>query len=656
MASTYNPIQEEEDKKEQAQQGDFGPVQTIGTAGSSPSGAVAAPEKRQQGSGRFTNLQKYVKANQGAGQRIAGEVGQKVGGQLDKQQQKASSYYSKLGDAIGGAQQTAADAAGYTQQLRDIGTGIEQSAYKAPEVAEGAEPPAAPYQPVRAEAGLAGIEAFTADEDKFKRFQDIQSGRAINEDLLGMRQKQAATGAQDYLGQTQKAKEALGTEGGRFDLLRQTFGGASRPGYTTGQQRLDQLFLTRGGLGGLKQDVSGRAKAAAELAKQSGKALGTVQNLAQQERGYMGDIGTQALANEQKYMDMLRSYIDPTNVGRQAEYEGLDEAFRSYLPQAPGTVQTAEYRPGFSAEEQARLGLSANQGVYDVFNNLSDVGQIATRGRDAFSAQDVAQQADVNRYQALAKMLGMDPSAQAITQATDIDPAWSAIEGEAGLAARLGEAEKQFQNILGNTTLEGGASKWDQIQRDEHRNLYADFDPREYESGVVTSMGQIGAKELLNQGLDANIDRSYTGGNSFGNYWAPISAGNAQHSAGSSGSIQSVAQGQQSMNQYINNILGPPPESYRHPREHERYNLKRSQLINTVTGKARGLDTTADQQIYDRFKNFLDAQNYNQTIGGRRTTFLDELAGGTTDTGKIGAQGPVTGSTGVSIPGKGTGG
>ena len=339
----------------------------MATASPQSPATTASPEKRPQGSGRFTNLQKYLQANQGAGQRIAGQVGTDVRKDVQEGQQQAQDYYSKLGQAVQQAQDVAQQGAGYTQALRDISGNIAS-----------AQSP-----------GQVGLQQFTQDPG-FQQFQNIQAGRGIDEGLLNLRRSQAEQSAQDYLSQAAQARQALGSEAGRFDLLRQTFGGADRPGYTTGQQRLDQLFLAQQGLGGLQRQLGEDVRSSQQLAKEAqlrGQAAG---RLVGQEQDLMSEIGQLGGQIESGYYDLL------------------EQKRQQLAEQAPQQLESFKQRLAdkkLTAEDIANLGLNPGQQLFGV--NLSDlvkgVGTINPTLQQATSPEELA------RYQAAAQIAGVDP-------------------------------------------------------------------------------------------------------------------------------------------------------------------------------------------------------------------------------------------------------
>lgn len=434
---------EEQTENQQAQGGTGTPapggLQTIGTAAPSTGATMATPDKRPQGSGRFTNLQKYIQANSGAGERIAGQVGKEVQKDVSKEQQQSQDYYSQLGKAVTQAQDVAKQGQGFTQQLGDIGSQIQGAGYQ-----QGAD---IGTQAVE-KTGLDAITQFTQNPN-FQEFQNIQAGRGIDETLLGMRQAQAARESQQFLEAAQQAQSNLGSEAGRFDLLRKTFGGAARPGYTTGQQRLDQALLAQSGLGDLRQDLSQQVQTARGDISGTQQAAGQISSLGAQEQAIMEQIADQTQANTKAYMDMLNTYIDPTQAARAKEWSDLGKGLSTYSGTGSGGVSHFGIRPGFNAEQMQRLGVGANQGVYNALKGLT-TSDIAKQGAAAKTAQDVATQSDVDRYAALAKIAGIDPSA--LTQASQIGESYGQYGTSSDLNKRLSKAQRDFDKAASGET------------------------------------------------------------------------------------------------------------------------------------------------------------------------------------------------------------
>ncbi len=426
-----------DDEKKEGQQANTpastGPIQQ--TVASAPSAtATASPERK--GSGRFTNIQKYLQANRQGGQQVAQGIGQNIQGGLSQQKEQSQQGMSELRQGIEAGKATAQQGGQFLQDLKGIGQNIQQ--------ATGAQNAMNRPQDL-------GIQQF-AQQPGFQQFQDIQAGRGIDENLLRSQQSDLARSSGQYLAGAQQAAQQLGSEGGRFGLLKQTFGGQANPQYSTGQQRLDQLFLARQGLQPLQQEVRQDIKTARELGRQASQAGSDVGRLVGQEKQLVSDIGQQAMSNEQAYMDMLSSYVPEINRLRGEEYDSAKQAF--------------ENRYGMSQEQLSRLGVQSTSNIYDVLDDLS-FEDVAVRGRDAITAKDVATGADVSRLAALSQIAGSQ--GPQITEAANLGQAYTSEEGERSLASRLEkrgkDLEQQNINLMQNLKnsygpVEGNGVSW----------------------------------------------------------------------------------------------------------------------------------------------------------------------------------------------------
>jgi hypothetical protein len=324
MATIIN--QEEENNKDNTQSVDQSVVaKTGGLTGSvSPTQAQSQVASSPKGSGRFTNLQKYLDTNQGAGQKIADQVSSKVQENVSQQQNTANSYNQSIKEGIDSAKTALQSGGTYLNQLKNIGETGE------------------------------GLQSFTSDPN-YSNFQNIQAGRGLNEDLLNQQQDQLYSASQDYLESAQNALSDVGTESGRFDLLRETFGGASRPGYSTGQQRLDQLFLAKQGLAPLQQTLKQNVDEAQSLSNQAYKAGLDINNLTSQESDLMSSIGSEA----SRISDDYTSYLNDILAARQAESDSLSSGLREGLTSG-----------SLTSDQLSQLGLSSGTNIYDI--NLAD--------------------------------------------------------------------------------------------------------------------------------------------------------------------------------------------------------------------------------------------------------------------------------------------
>lgn len=574
--------------KTNQQQADPTQLQTIGTAAPSAPATTsqAAPKPQPQGSGRFTNIQKYLGANKAGGQQVANKIGSGIQSGLSKEQEATKKYNEQLGKSVSDAKGVAQQGAGFQKDLGQIGTdignaGISRSGYDkwregrsyqmdavGPE--EQARRRKVDYELYQQEAlknrgnqNIASVDAFTQRPD-FNQFQDIQAGRGIDENLLANQQQRLAGQANNAANMASTAQQQLGNEGGRFELLRKTFGGAARPGYGQGQQRLDQMLLGQGGgLGKVQSDVAGQSRDLQAQAKDANSQKNEVGRLAQQEKDLMSGINTQTGANEQSYLDMLNSYVDPLNQQRSTEVQNVGKALGSYNKPYDPT------NPGLNADQMSKFGLTDNnQGVYNVFKgqpyadptgatdelkNRSRVSFAGKIGRDASGYQDTANQADVSRYAALSKMMGGNAGTPKLTKASDLESAYGAkTDGTEGLREQLSSAQKTFEQK-------------DKIHGVDQYGNYADST----------------VNDLINNG-GSPVNSIYSNGvNGFGQY-------------GTNGGT-------------------------------------------SIAGKA------VQKSQYDQLQKYLQEQNYGQTLGGRRETFLDSAPGYAAANPKLSAV-PITGT------------
>jgi len=468
------------------------PLNTIGTQSPSPTGQ--SPQAKPQGSGRFTNLQKYIQANQGAGEQIAGSIGKGVREEIGKEEREAGEYYKNLGSAISGANKVAKEGHKYQQTLKEIGENVAAGGHK-----EGGGTVAK-----QREGQNFGLQDFATDTG-FKQFQNIQAGRGIDEDLLKLRQQQAARESGQYLDTAQQAQESLGSQGGRFNLLRQTFGGAARPGYTTGQQRLDQALLSKSGLGDLRGQVAGDVRSATEANRQAMQGAGEVGRLENLEQGLVSRIAKQNTDNELAYKQMLESYIDPTNVERQADWDSLQNSMKAYDTSWKGKIPLSR---GLNQGQLRRLGIEGQRASYNVMDDLTadkiaEKGLMAARAEDQ-GYKDVANVDDVTRYAALAKIMGRSDAQRDdyLGEANTLGDAWTAGTGDRSLSDMLDTAQTTWDKNLNETTIDGSGA------RHGGRNL---FGARALAHATATGT----AKDLLARG-ESGLTTSATGSVSGG--------------------------------------------------------------------------------------------------------------------------------------------
>jgi len=450
------------------------PTGSLSTVGNVTSTSNAPAKAKPQGSGRFTNIQKYIEANKNAGSDMAGKVGSQVQSGINKENKEAGDYYKNLGSAISGANKVAKEGAAYNKTLQEIGQNIEGAGYKEGdsldrnntytnddpstlqnkiEIGNGIRTytPGDPDKIVpRKEIGDSiregnlGIEDFMNDPN-YSKYAAFQAGRGINEQALSAQQGRASQEAGEYVDAAKAAQDALGSEQGRFDLLRKRFGGEGRSGYSTGQQRLDQALMSSGGgLSDLRGSVSDSVRASQALNKNIMGQGAAVKDIARLESDIIGNINKQNLTNEDLYKQMMGTYVDPTNAARHAEQAALEGGFNVDTGKTISLDQQ-----GLTKEQYDMLGVSGPTKDYGTLEGLKDVWEVANRGRDAEGYGDIANLSDVNKYAMLSKLSG---SGNTISE-SNLEDATFGKEGDASLMGRIGSAEGAFNEKARDTVL-----------------------------------------------------------------------------------------------------------------------------------------------------------------------------------------------------------
>lgn len=256
----------------------------VGAGQGQPASGQAA-QKGPSSSGRFSNIQNFIRANQ------SGRIGEQVTEKVGSEKQKATQKLQETKDAFGG--QIGSVAAGVAKSKEDVNKGIQDLTAGGTYAAQ---------TPV-AEQAISSIQGALS-----KQYEGPQ--QLGNEQILA--------GEAQNLGQIGQASK---TEGGRAALL-QRFFGRERPTYTSGQTRLDNLLL-------------GRQNQALADVRQAGKVFGTQvsqeqqaaqkaiqeqqQNIKQLQESTTSQATATIKAAEQ------RAIQDAMDAGRQAEQKAIQD-------------------------------------------------------------------------------------------------------------------------------------------------------------------------------------------------------------------------------------------------------------------------------------------------------------------------------------------
>jgi hypothetical protein len=419
-------------------------------------------EQATQGSGSFTNLDKYVEANKPKTKEfsdkivsnISGEVG-KFGSQLDQRRQQELGSQSAIG-----------------QEEGRLGKGTNFVANTIQS------------------AGSKGI----SDEDMAK-FQQYRTG--YNPNIKQATFANELTSAEDL----QKRGERFSTPQGRQEELYREFAKKS-PGYSAGQRSLDQLLL-------------GKDKEVARQANRDVRAA--TSGLGDRVEGLRSDITGKLDAQQARrksIQDMARARIfegsDSSKLDPNLNQRGFQEIERDLEGKRQASIKDIEgQRQQFldyaNREGRQMFGLQDEAAGY--MNHMPDV----TLG-------SVANQQEVQRYNALRKLAGLSEKPfYNVGQGAGPETQYSAIEKERlGREAAFKEATKSDLNdirnmrqLLTSPGLERGSKDVYTYQRDVANQLRKLGVGPDLVGGLTSGLDDIYElkRRIQNQQIAPRIDR-----------------------------------------------------------------------------------------------------------------------------------------------------
>lgn len=330
-------------------------------------GAAPAPMQRATPSGT-PNIQSYMKANQGAGQQLA----QGIGNQFQKQTNQLGQQVKQSGE------QLKAQANPLEKNLGEQATNTIKTSFQNPQ-------------------------DILKQQDQLKQFQQLRDkGYQGDINALGQNAQQSQQQLQSQLGNIQQQAKGAGTESGRFQLLRNTFG---QPQYTQGQQKLDQLFLQAqpGANRDLQQNLSNQTN---QVKQQLGGTSAEIQSrlnalngLSNQNAQQIQDTLATGNLNGQK----LGTGFNDINENVKNEYQNALANSVSSNEAMKQALASNRYSP----EQLNRMGLAAGQQTWGV--DVGAAGQYSANPLEAAEQGGYAKTAtpeEFARYNALAQLAG----------------------------------------------------------------------------------------------------------------------------------------------------------------------------------------------------------------------------------------------------------
>lgn len=366
---------------------DMGSTSTTNTSGMSTSGA--APQggqslgpmnkktpgpKPEARSGMFTNIRKYVKANEPKAQQMGQEVSKDFNKQASEIGNKFQQQQTQFQQQVNQNRQRMQEAEQFGQQQIDQAAGVSAQQPQAQQQ----------KQPSR--------------QDNIKRFQQLTADQAgfgdIGYDVSGQQRK-----AQDL----QNYAESMDREEGLRRGLQATFG-AGNQAYTQGMGGLDQMIL--GANKGVREQM---ASSAQESAKQLTGDIGQAKTQALRDLSQLELGGTQLAQDLKETLGSRQGDIRQAALDAQSKGVAMKEELSQFL---------AGEREGISQATADALGISSGQTLYGLNqDNLgsSSIGSFLDQdSRARLSAlQDLAGQRD----QMLASSQGQEFESQADREA-----------------------------------------------------------------------------------------------------------------------------------------------------------------------------------------------------------------------------------------------
>lgn len=388
-------FRDEKDKENQPQQLG-GPQSSTITPTTAASGTGAGTPS----SGRFTNINKYMGANQQAGSQLGQALGQNVQSQIQKVSDVASKAQTGLQSQIGETGQE-------QQRIQDYTTGLSSTAGKK-ETTEGQ-----PLSTVTGKGYLA--EHFDANlGDRSKYAQDIVSDPSKLDEFLKYASGQVASQQKSKLDEsktsaqtaTEKAQQEFvdkqkQLQNNRQQLLSDLI---KRPGYSLGQRSLDNAFLQMD-----KGDTLNKTRQNIQQQQRQFETENLFPKLSEQYTTARSGIdeATKGLTTQTQ---QNLSDLDADIASRQAYMNAARKAEQDYLQKQFEALQKGQ---AVDADFAQRAGLTSGQSLWKTLSGVDNINSlIDTTALQAManSQQDLANTRDIELMSAFAKLAQTDPS------------------------------------------------------------------------------------------------------------------------------------------------------------------------------------------------------------------------------------------------------
>lgn len=399
---------------------------TFGAQQSATSSAPSAPQNNAQApasSGGFTNIQKFVDANQKAGANIGNRIQTGISSDLGAKVTDATKKVGGLEGAVGTAQ---TNVAAGQQFYRDIGGGSQLATKLATPTMEkvnmaqesglgNVQQNGQPMQKLvdvqrqyqvnpLLDSILKNTQNIASDQNKLTQFSGLRTGTTQEADRKNLTNTAAASqAAADKTSSAIKGRLAqLQDQNSQADLISEF---VKNPRYTQGAKNLDAVLFGRNQAGvkniqdSIKQkrdvdyqNILNRIQATQPLAKTA----------MEQGSDVTRDLSKQVASNESGYLDTITNKIDEVNRRRATETDRYKQEYKNLAADKGVTQQFADM-----------LGLTSDSRVYNTFKDRAELGNlegVTLNEAKASNYRDVADAENVAQYNYLSKLAGIDPT------------------------------------------------------------------------------------------------------------------------------------------------------------------------------------------------------------------------------------------------------
>lgn len=406
----------------QQDQDNAGQDQVVSTSTATSQTPQAAPgqgspaggqiQKGPSTSGRFTNIQNFIRANQ------SGQIGQQVGQKVGQEAEKAKGVLSQASSA-------------FNQQAEASRQAIQQSKQQA-------------------EQAIQNIK--NTQEDQQAAVEQVRQGLATQyqgPETLGQ-EVQIAGQAQNL----QQLGQAARSEGGRIALLRRFFG-ADRPTYSTGQTRLDNLLL--GQQSGALANIAGQART---FKSEAEKATDTAKQQAVQLKQLLSSGKADITSQAQQAIASAEAAAREQAMAEGRRAQSLTQQALQAVPGLEAKIGVGYESAPKAGELPSLLGNFSKQLAVSAKLTPEDLKALGVLGQDEFGEQlragslEAASKLDPNRATTIANLANVIGASTQFKSGAERQ----AVTGQQVDSAKIAQLNQTFSELLNQEldTMPGG--------------------------------------------------------------------------------------------------------------------------------------------------------------------------------------------------------